>query len=91
MSSTQYGWNNSVSVIINSMVFAPLLVGFAFAFTAGKIHWSLALLLNVVAWWLYLELLWNTMVTIKVLTEQLPFQNLFGRTAGYRGKSITRS
>lgn len=60
-----------MSVIINSMVFAPLLVGFAFAFTAGKIHWSLALLMNVLAWWLYLELLWNSMVTIKVVDRTI--------------------
>jgi len=79
--SAQHGWNNSASVIINSMVFAPFLVGFAFAFTAGKIHWSLALLLNVGAWWLYLELLWNTMVTITVVDRTITVSKPFRKNS----------
>lgn len=64
--STHYGWSNSASVIINSMVLTPILALFAITFTAGKIHWSFALLLNVVAWWLYIELIWDSIVRVRL-------------------------
>lgn len=63
--------NNYPTAILSSLVFAPLLAGFAYTIVAGKIHWLWALLLNGLAWWLYLELLWNTMVLITVSDRTL--------------------
>ncbi|MES2556096.1 MAG: hypothetical protein V4604_08095 [Bacteroidota bacterium] len=70
--------NNYLTVILSTFVLTPILALFAYTFVAGKIHWSLALLLNVMVWWLYLELLWNTMVKITVadrtITVSKPFR-----------------
>lgn len=70
--------NNYLSAILGSLPITPLFGAFAFAFTSQKIHWSLALLLNIIVWWLYLEMFWNTLITITVakrtITVSKPFR-----------------
>lgn len=69
---------NYFSIIFLAIMVAFVPVGFALTFTAGKIHWSLALPLNVIVWWLYLEMLWNAMIKITVfertITVSKPFR-----------------
>lgn len=70
--------NNYPSIIFLVIFLAFIPVGCFLTFTSGNIHWSLALLLNVIVWWLYLEMLWNTLITITVaertITVSKPFR-----------------
>lgn len=72
---------NYLTAILGSLILTPIFGAFAFAFTAEKIHWSLALLLNVVVWWLFLEMLWDTMITITVVERTITVSKPFRKNS----------